>query len=106
MGDNRNSSIELLRILFMLLIVILHAYCHGRQVIVEDIHSMGKSLQTVHHLVFYILGNCGVTGFVFISGYYGIHFKQNRFLNLVLTCVFYFMLTASLSNVNVGGVSH
>ncbi len=87
----------------MLLIVIYHAYCHGREVAVEEIYSMGKSLSTVHHLVFYILGNCGVTGFIFISGWYGLRFKWGKFRNLVLTCAFYFLATALLVKSGGGG---
>ncbi|MGM9779967.1 MAG: hypothetical protein ACI3ZD_16780, partial [Prevotella sp.] len=68
--NNRNSSIELLRLWFMLMIVTLHAYAHGSGLDYDYLYSLGSDWATAHHLGLFSLGKCGVTGFMFISGYY------------------------------------
>jgi peptidoglycan/LPS O-acetylase OafA/YrhL len=64
----RNISIEGLRIVFMLFIVVLHGYYHGINNL-SEIYAWGKEPSMSIHLVMFTLCNLGVTGFMFISGY-------------------------------------
>ena len=48
--SNRNTSIEFLRLWFMLLIVLIHAYCHGSGLNYEYLYSLGSDWSTAHHL--------------------------------------------------------
>ena len=81
----RNSGVELLRILLMLGIVALHTLCY-----------VGKGLTIVAHLC-----EACVVGFVFISGYYGISFtirKLVSFYGVVLFCAGWNILCRWLSD--------
>ena len=83
---SRNMSIELLRIILMLMIVTLHYLGHGGML--ESIPAGGKryifvwTLETFSYL--------GVNGFVLISGYYlaGSSFKMKKLITLILQIVF------------------
>lgn len=89
---NRNSSVELLRLWFMLMIVTLHTYAHGSGLDYDFLYSLGSDWSTFHHLGLFSLGKCGVTGFMFISGYYGISLKWNKLALLVSTLLFYLIV--------------
>ncbi len=72
----RNSNIEVLRILLMVLIVMLHFCKHG---------AIGESANGICNLFYYIvlaLGTCAVNCFVIISGYFGIKFTAHKFLKM------------------------
>lgn len=86
--ENRNSSVEFLRIFFMLLIVLGHIYVHGTNIDYQQIYQWG---QTEHffHTALFSLCKIGVTGFMFISGYYGIRFSFKKILMLFFTALFY-----------------
>lgn len=55
--NNRNSSIELLRMWFMLMIVTIHAYSHGCGLDYDYLYSLGSDWSTAHHLGLLSLGN-------------------------------------------------
>lgn len=77
----RNSSIELLRIISIALIL--------------SMHTLGPYWGTENFLnkewIIFInaIGNAGVSIFVLISGFYGIHFKSHKFFGLVNLVLFY-----------------
>lgn len=83
----RNSSIELLRIVAMVTIVYFHFHARDFSLYVlgnERIQEKGLFLHTVlHHL-----GMLGVPCFMFVSGYYGIKFRENRFVDITFQCLF------------------
>lgn len=93
MLSNRNSTVEGLRILSMFLIVMFH-FC-GRGLGLFDIDSYsaanlcGGGKNTLLQLVMHSLGQLGVPIFLFISGYYGIHFKANRLKDIIIQCFLY-----------------
>ena len=88
----RNSSIELLRIVAMVTIVYFHFHARDFSLYVlgnERIQEKGLFLHTVlHHL-----GKLGVPCFMFVSGYYGKKFRENRFVDITFQCLFYALLT-------------
>lgn len=88
----RNSSIELLRIVAMVTIVYFHFHARDFSLYVlgnERIQEKGVFLHTVlHHL-----GMLGVPCFMFVSGYYGIKFRECRFVDIIFQCLFYTLLT-------------
>lgn len=92
--NNRNSSIELLRLWFMLMIVTIHAYGHGCGLDYDYLYSLGSDWSTAHHLGLLSLGKCGVTGFMFISGYYGISLKWKKIGAMIAMLSFYMLLLA------------
>ena len=100
--NNRNSSIELLRMWFMLMIVTIHAYGHGCGLDYDYLYSLGSDWSTAHHLGLLSLGKCGVTGFVFISGYYGVSLKWNKIGAMVAMLLFYILLLAVIGGQGLG----
>lgn len=93
----RNSSIELLRFLFMFLIVLLHVYGHGMELDYQSIYSWGGTPLSAIHLALFCLGKLGVTGFMFISGYYGIKMNKSKWISL-LSMLFFYMIIIAVAN--------
>ena len=56
---------------------------------------MGGQFPEAIHLSLFSLGKIGVTGFMFISGFYGIKFKLRNFCTMIFICLFYIMLLSS-----------
>lgn len=96
-SKQRNSTIELLRFLFMFLIVVYHAYYHGCNGNRESIYALGANPATAFHLCIFSLGKLGVTGFMFISGYYGIRMNRKKWTTLLAIMAFYFIVMATAS---------
>ena len=88
-AKRRNTSVELLRFLFMFSIVLLHIYGYGMQLDYESIYKWGASIQTAPHLMLFSFCKVGVTGFMFISGYYGIRMNKNKWLTMLVMLIFY-----------------
>ncbi len=96
MGKTRNSSIEVLRIISMLMIVCSHFCTHGG----FDTSAMELSLNKII-LQVGTLGNLGVALFVMISGYFlsQTAFKLSRIVKIIFQVAFfsvsiYFILCA------------
>lgn len=87
-SSKRNSSIELLRIIAMIIIVFFHFHARNFGMYVfgnERINEEGLLLHSIlHHF-----GGLGVPCFMFISGYYGMKFKKDRLLDIILQCIGY-----------------
>lgn len=99
--SNRNSFIELLRLWFMVMIVTIHAYGHGCGEL-DLVYSLGADWSTAHHLGLFSLGQCGVTGFMFVSGYYGITLKWNKLATIIAMLLYYVLLLAAVGGRGVG----
>lgn len=99
--QNRNSSVEFLRIFFMSMIVMTHAFGHGSGLNYNYIYSLANNWQTAHHLGLFSIGKVGVTGFMFISGYYGIKLKWTKLFRLVAMLAFYLVLLLVLANQSI-----
>lgn len=97
-SSTRNSSVELLRIVFMFLIVVGHVYAHGSNLNYQLIYSYGGQFDTFWHTSIFSLSKVGVTGFMFITGYYGIRFDFKKLLLLFCTALFYFLILSRFSN--------
>lgn len=104
MTDNkileRNSNLELLRIVCMVLIVAHHFIVHGFIVNLEAMNTtmttdriVGTVLNAIHVSI-----NC----FILISGYFGIKFRLRSLLKLFLTMLFfsllYYLLTIAFTD--------
>lgn len=85
-GGKRNSSIEILRILSMLLIIAHHYAVHG-----FDLSASSFTLNEVTLQIISLGGKIGVNIFVFITGYFMINsrFDAKKLLKLVLETTFY-----------------
>lgn len=88
---HRNSSIELLRIICMLLIVIYHYHARDFNLYVVASDRVCE-YDMLPKLILHSLGKLGVPIFVFISGWYGLKFKKKRFLEMLSMCAFYAVL--------------
>lgn len=85
----RESNIELLRIILMLMIIGYHLIVHGAQM---GGATVGYYIYNESSLLYIFLKSflvIAVNCFVFISGYYRINFKVFPFLSLVFQTVFY-----------------
>ena len=83
----RESNIELLRIVLMLMIITYHLLVHGANVGRKSYTiSNDFSIAYVFLKSFLVIAvNC----FVFISGYYRINFRIQTFLNIILQTAFF-----------------
>jgi len=77
----RDSNLELLRIVAMSMIVIYHIFVHG----ISPVYVGSHSILTVWYVRFIF----GVNLFILISGYYGIRLSWKSFLSLMWIIVFY-----------------
>lgn len=78
---NRESNIELLRIVLMLMIIIHHLIVHGCRS-----NYLSKNTLFISLNIFSIIAvNC----FIFISGYYGIKFKVKTLFSFIVQAIFY-----------------
>ena len=75
----RNSSIELLRLLCILMIIVLHSI------------GFNHSCTGAFGAVLGVIGNCSVTTFVLISGYYGIKRDFRKIFRLRNVASFYIL---------------
>ncbi|MDO5341698.1 MAG: acyltransferase family protein [Bacteroidia bacterium] len=89
----RNSNIELLRIICMLMIIIHHSFVHG---VFNAYESIGMINQSAIDLKIVRFINpfcyCAVNVFVLISGYFGIRLKITNLTNLYIRCAVYGLL--------------
>lgn len=86
----RDSNIELLRIVLMLMITMHHLITRGcglREMTDPSLFEANSS--TWFQLLVNSLVIVGVNAYVFISGYFGIKFKFDRLLSLVVQALFY-----------------
>ena len=91
-GGNRDSNMELLRIVCMLFIVMHHFIT---EILVPDLYRHDVAQWDGYRSGLYLLNNLlfvGVNVFVLISGYYGIKAKVRGFANLYFQCAFYGLL--------------
>ena len=87
----RNSSIELLRIISIFLIIMMHV---SSLVDYSDASMMNKIwLGAINSI-----GNCGVSCFILISGYYGVRFNKKKFLYLVILTTIYSICVSLLND--------
>ena len=84
----RNSSIELLRIISMILIVLYHYHARKYDLYVVD-SPRPEDSNFLYELLTHSLGKIGVPIFVFISGWYGIKYRKEQLVNLLFECMFY-----------------
>ena len=92
MKKERNSNIELLRILSIIFIVISHYCVHGAGRIAISSLNIGINRFI---LEVFTLGNLGTVLFVLISGYYLINsdkFKLKKLIHLIFQVLFYSVL--------------
>lgn len=73
---NRESSFEAVRIICIMLIVVMHTFGTG----------VGQ-VNTAVGIFVNVIGNMGVTGFVLLSGYFGVRAKADKLIRLDLTII-------------------
>lgn len=93
MSKERNSSIELLRILAIVLIVMMHAAGYGL--------NSGELSTSMGVVAINSVGNMGVTLFVLISGYFGIRFRPSKLIKLWAMMLVY-SVAAYVFNIAIG----
>lgn len=81
MGNKRNPSIELYRVLMMLGIVLLHTIVHGGYLRSRGLDNVALSC---------------VDAFVFISGYFGIRFRLSKVISLLLSSAWCLMVIVGI----------
>ena len=78
----RFSNLEALRIISILLILSIHIYS---EIPYESMNELNKFIGVILSGI----GSTGVTCFVLLSGYFGVKFKKERFIQLILLTTFY-----------------
>jgi surface polysaccharide O-acyltransferase-like enzyme len=96
-GLERDSNIELLRIVLMLMIIGYHLIVHGAKMGGSNYEIEDKSSMAYVLLKSFLV--IAVNCFVFISGYYRIKFKTGPFLNILAQATFYSMLFTLVADV-------
>lgn len=91
MKKQRESNIELLRIILMSMIVFWHFMVHGFGLAIQKNYDIGVGDKTPFYLCSLICYH--VNCFIFISGYYGIKFNLRKFIDLFLQIFFYSLFT-------------
>lgn len=79
----------------MLLIVIFHF--SGRAYNLFSPESLTSNNTELSKLIFHSLGQIGVPIFMFISGFYGMKFKYNRLIDMLIQCFIYTTVFYTLS---------
>lgn len=104
--NNRDSNMELLRIVCMLFIVMHHFIT---EILVPDLFRHDMLTWDGYRSGLYLFNNLlfvGVNVFIMISGYYGIKLKIRGFTNLYLQCAFYglvsYMIHLYVDNASLG----
>lgn len=87
----------------MALIVLLHILTKGYGISVNNIESLPTGLNGSIGLSLLSLSSLGVTGFIFISGYYGVKFKIDRIVKLWSQTSFYALISVIVTIVVIGG---
>lgn len=101
MAQQRDSNIELLRIIAILMITVHHTLLDGR---LDGIIVNGENLINGWQWVVLLNGVVfiGVNVFILISGYYGIKFKWKGVFNLFVCCVYYMFLNFMVQKYMLG----
>ncbi|MBS5141811.1 MAG: acyltransferase family protein [Firmicutes bacterium] len=94
MKIERNSSIELLRILAIFGIVVMHT----NAAVMKECYGINQIWTQIENGVF----NVGVSVFVLISGFYGIRRNKNKIVTLWTTVAFYSVVSAMVGYVLMG----
>lgn len=85
----RDSNVELLRLVCMFFIVLHHILVHGA---FPDLLKGGSAIDTPYERIAMLINGftyIGVNVFILISGYYGIKVSFKKFFNLYTFCAFY-----------------
>lgn len=92
-GKGRNSSVELLRVVSMIFIIIHHFLSrnYGLYVISNELAEQDDVLLK---LLVQQVGGLGVPCFMFISGYYSMRFRKERFVDMIIQCFMYALIGA------------
>lgn len=102
----RNSSVEVLRLLLMLIIVLHHGIVHGIGLDVLSTNSTEGLLVDGDSMLAYGFSNSfmvfAVNTFLLISGYYGIHQTTKKTMNIIFTVFFYHVIFTILYRIVIG----
>lgn len=85
---NRDSNMELLRIMAIFLILFVHANFKSLGVVTSN-HINGDFLDSFFRILFQFFGVIGVNVFILLSGWYGISIKAIKTYSILFQCVFY-----------------
>ena len=96
MTNARQSNIEMLRIISMLMILCVHFT--GATFPLPNIMSLkdGSNLSAMTKTTMECFSIIGVNCFVLISGYFGIKLSAKGIINFIFTCLFYSVVTYSI----------
>jgi len=90
--NNRDTNIELLRLVLMSFIVLWHFLVHGMGLLSDNAYCNGGDIPMTHIIVMALI--CyHVDCFVFISGYYGVSLSLKKIIFLLTQVIFYSVCT-------------
>lgn len=89
MTKTRDSNIELLRIVLMLMIILHHLIIHGSKLVQLASDSYEPNDKTAIQLLLNSFIICAVNTFIFISGYFKISFNVKTLVSFILQSSFY-----------------
>lgn len=95
MNLQRQSNIELLRLLSIFTLLFLHFYVHS--LLPSTVYAEQTGFWKNFPLALSSLTSLQVNIFILISGWFGIHTTPKKLINFVLMCVFYGVFTYSIS---------
>lgn len=97
----RNMTVEYLRVIFIFLIVLLHILWNDY----GGVYLMASNQSTEAYIQLGLtnLTSLGVTGFILISGYYGVKLKISRILSLWIQTTIYALISVLVIYIIWGG---
>lgn len=102
-NHNRSSSIELLRLILMVMIIIHHCIVHGLGLSALSPFYSSNLIIPYNEMPIWIGINscciCAVNCFILISGYFKIKVTSYKFINLLFTLCFYSILLTIVPDV-------
>ena len=99
---NRDSNIELLRIILMIMIITHHLLVGPANLKLMNSSMLNIDILNIIKVLLNSFVIISVNCFIFISGYYGIKFRSSKIINLIMQAIFYSIVISIIFMIFLG----
>ena len=99
---NRDSNIELLRIILMIMIITHHLLVGPANLKLMKSSMLNIDILNIIKVLLNSFVIISVNCFIFISGYYGIKFRSSKIINLIMQAIFYSIVISIIFMIFLG----